>query len=62
MIEDPLDKQLNKYIKLYQNLEVHVDDMRETIKPENIWSSVFLGTLKKTSDDNNNEKSALGSS
>jgi uncharacterized membrane-anchored protein YhcB (DUF1043 family) len=62
MIEDSLDKQVNKYIKMYQNLEVHMDDTKENITSENTWSSVFLGSLKETSDNNNNDKSALGSS
>jgi hypothetical protein len=60
MIKDPLDKRVNKYIKTYQTLEVHMDDIKENITSENIWSSVFLGSLKETIDNNNNEKSALG--
>jgi len=62
MTKDPLDKQANKYIKMYQNLEVRMDDTKENITSENTWSCVFLGSLKETSDNNNNDKSALGSS
>jgi hypothetical protein len=39
-----------------------MDDIKEANTPENILSSVFLCTLKKTSDINNNEKSAPGPS
>jgi len=38
-----------------------MDDIKENITSENIWSSVFLGSLKETSDSNNKEKSAVGS-
>ena len=62
MIEDPLNKTSKQiYYKMYRNLELYMDDIKENITSEDTWSSVFIGILKETRD-NDNEKSALGPS
>lgn len=40
MIEGPLNKTSKQiYYKMYRNLEVHMDDIKENITSEDIWSS-----------------------
>ena len=40
---------------MYQNLEVHMNDIKENFTFENIWSSVFHGSLKEPSDDDDDD-------